>query len=99
MDRDQFKRFLETVVTKDGKHLTERAIAKRLVEAARAEVAVREAISLETIVRDDGLMLFALKYLRALPGKKQHDPMGNALRKYYQMVNGREFPRVRDLEV
>ena len=76
--------------------LTPKAIQKRLKEAAKADDTLKELMDLDHVVRDDGLMRVAVVALRKQPGAKKHNPMGNALRKYYEMVNHREFPLVRE---
>jgi len=96
VNRTKYEKFLKNFLKPDGEHLTEKAIRKRIAEAAKAEEELKSAIDLDRVVGDDGFMRVALDYLRKLPGKSARDPMGNALRKYYRMVNGKDFPRLRD---
>ena len=98
MNIERYEKFLKEFCKSDGTHLTDHAICKRIASAKKAEEELKAAIDLDRVVSDDGFMRFALDYLRKLPGKGEHDPMGNTLRKYYQMVNKKEFPKLRDCQ-
>lgn len=98
MNIERYEKFLKEFLKSDGTHLSDPAIRKRIVSAKKAEEELKAAIDLDRVVSDDGFMRFALDYLRKLPGKGEHDPMGNTLRKYYQMINKKEFPKLRDCQ-
>lgn len=97
MNKTRFKRYLLHDVTPDGQPLAERAIATRLRWAQEAEdILVQAHIgqTLDDIVRDDDAMREALLRLRSEPRERSHAPRQNALRKYYRMIRGRDFPRL-----
>ena len=96
MNKEMFRRFLKSYRTSKGLPMTPNAVQKRLTEATKAEETLKALIDLDQIVRDEGLMRFAVIALRNQPGARKHNPMGNALRKYYEMVNHREFPLVKE---
>lgn len=82
-----FKMFLE----QSGK-LTENAIKSRISKANAAERIL--GYSLDVVVADDDRMYDALVALQPHEDPK-HNPMQNAVRKYYLFKNGKEFPQLR----
>ena len=93
-NESEFKAFLsqEATITSN------KAILSRIVKANKAETILREInanITLDEIVANDDLMYDALVALQAYEDPN-HNPMQNALRKYYKFRNGREFPRLRN---
>ena len=66
-----------------------KAVASRMSKARKAEGILD--LSLDAVVADDDDSLVALK-----PHEDPaHTPMQNAVRKYYKLVNGKEFPQLR----
>lgn len=95
MTREQERelgRFLEGV-TYRGEPLTEKAVIARVAKAKQAEKILNT--SLESIVSTDGNMLRALEALSHVK-VNQHGVLANAVRKYYEMRRGRNFPRIKD---
>lgn len=96
MTREQERelgRFLEGV-TYRGEPLTEKAVIARVAKAKQAEKILNT--SLESIVSTDGNMLRALEALSHVK-VNQHGVLANAVRKYYEMRRGRNFPRIKDV--
>ena len=71
---------------------SEKAVASRLARARKAEKILGRG--LDSIVQEDDLMYDSLLILRQNEDPA-HAPMQNALRKYYKMCRGREFPQLR----
>ena len=69
------------------------AVAKRMREAAKAEGILGK--TLDVVVNDDDVMYESLLELQKHEDPA-HNPMQNAVRKYYKFKNEREFPRMRD---
>ena len=89
MDEIGFRKFLE-----DDKHgLTSGGIFSRISKAKRAEEILE--MDLDNVVSSDSTMLEALKKLQNYEDPA-HNPMQNAVRKYYIFRNGKEFPRKKD---
>lgn len=72
---------------------TDKAIASHLSRGRRAEKILGK--SFDYIVSDDKETYEALCLLQNFENPS-HNPMQNSLRLYYQMKNGKEFPRKRD---
>ena len=87
----EFRRYLEGVKWQ-GNPLTEKSVAARIAKVKQAEEVL--GVDVETIVGTDITMRLALMALR--PGDA-HGNRANAVRKYYEMRRGYEFPRIRDL--
>lgn len=87
-----FERFLNNIRLPNGRTLTASAIQTRIRWAHEDERIL--GTTLDDIVADDQRMRDALLRLRQIPGERSHAPRQNALRKYYRMVRGREFPRL-----
>jgi hypothetical protein len=83
----EFERFLENDPNLTGKN----GIPFRLSKGRKAEEVL--GVSLDTIVANDDSMYDALMKLKPLENPA-HNPMQNALRKYYIFKNNREFPRL-----
>ena len=83
----EFERFLENDPKLTGKN----GIPFRLSKGRKAEEVL--GVSLDTIVANDDSMYDALMKLKPLENPA-HNPMQNALRKYYIFKNNREFPRL-----
>ena len=79
-----FREFLE-----QSGQFTEKAVTSRIAKANAAERII--GYSLDTVVADDNKMFDALVFLRPHENPK-HNPMQNAVRKYYIFKNGKEFP-------
>ncbi|MBR6506868.1 MAG: hypothetical protein IKT37_04620 [Clostridia bacterium] len=82
-----FREFLE-----QSGQFTEKAVTSRIAKANAAERII--GYSLDTVVADDNKMFDALVLLRPHENPK-HNPMQNAVRKYYIFKNGKEFPQLR----
>ena len=85
-----FREFLEQL----GK-FTQKAITTRVAKANAAERII--GCSLDMVVADDDKMFDALVSLQPHENPK-HNPMQNAVRKYYIFKNGKEFPQLRYYE-
>ncbi len=95
MNRVAFTNYLNNYLRPNGAHLTAPAIAKRLRKAEEAEAVLGH--SLDIAVATDTQMRTDLLALRRNNAHEiRYGQMQNALRKYYQMTNGRSFPRLRD---
>jgi hypothetical protein len=71
----------------------DKAVRSRIAKARKIEQHFN--IDLDTIVADDNKMFDILCHIK----REQNDRNGtisNALRKYYQFANGREFPKLSD---
>lgn len=86
IDKD-FREFLEGT----GRFTT-KSVASRVAKANAAERIL--GCSLDIIVSNDDKMYDALIALQPHENPK-HNPMQNAVRKYYIFKNGREFPQLR----
>ena len=86
MNERDFENFLNKAST------TPAATATRLKWAKKAEELL--GMSLDTVVSDDDTMFEALHKLRENEDPK-HNRIQNAVRKYYQFRNGKEFPKLR----
>ena len=72
---------------------SEKAVASRMSKARKASEILGR--NLDEVTADDDLMydsLLILKYCEPT----SHAPFQNALRKYYKMCRGREFPQLRN---
>lgn len=83
-----FRRFLEGVRWR-GAPLAEKAIESRIVRAKQAEEILNKNI--DAIVSTDASMRTALLDLRS---GDSHGTRANAVRKYYEMKNGKSFPKL-----
>ena len=84
---NRFKDFLE----KEGKY-TQNAINSRVAKANAAERIL--GYSLDIAVSNDDKMYDSLIALQEYENPK-HNPMQNAVRKYYIFKNGKDFPQLR----
>ena len=84
---NQFREFLEQA----GK-FTQNAINSRVAKANAAERIL--GCSLDSVVSDDDKMYDSLVELQKHEDPK-HNPIQNAVRKYYIFKNGKEFPQLR----
>ena len=89
MDEKNFRKFLENSTYK-GKKYTEKAIVSRIAKAKKAQELLNN--TLDNIVSNDSKMFDALNILQKNENPA-HNPMQNALRKYYEFKNGKEFPK------
>lgn len=89
MDESGFRRSLET----DENNLTNNGINFRISKGRKAEEIL--GIDLDDVVSSDSAMLSALEKLQ-IHEDPTHNPMQNAVRKYYIFRNGKEFPRKKD---
>ena len=95
MNRVAFENYLNNYLRPNGVHLTVTSIATRLRKAEEAEVVLGH--SLDASVATDTRMRLDLITLRANNAREiRYGQMQNALRKYYHMVHGHTFPRLRD---
>ena len=87
MNEKLFEEFLRK------QNITEKAIKSRIVKGNKAEELLN--MSFDRIVANDDLMFDSLKQLKKHdnPG---HSPLSNALRKYYEAVNGKSFPKLNE---
>lgn len=95
MDEINFRIFLENRSYK-GKRYTEKSIAHRMTKARKAEEILN--CTLDSIVDDDEKMYHALVKLQENENPA-HNPMQNALRKYYIFKNSKEFPYKKEYEM
>ena len=96
MNRVAFENYLRDYRRPNGEHLTGTAIDTRLRKAVEAEDVLGH--SLDDSVRNDEQMREDLITLRTNNGaERRYGQMQNALRKYYHMVHGRQFPQLRYL--
>lgn len=96
MNRVAFENYLNDYVCPNGNHLTVPAIGTRLKKANEAEHVLRH--SLDVSVATDTQMQTDLIRLRAYDAQeRRYGQMQNAVHKYYHMVHGRWFPRLRDV--
>ena len=89
MDENGFRNALEA----DANNLTENGINSRISKGKRAEEIL--GLDLDEVVSSDIVMHAALEKLQAHENPS-HNPMQNAVRKYYIFRNGKEFPRKKD---
>lgn len=85
----QFREFLgndPSITSKD------KAVQSRVTKAGKAQDILGK--SLNEVVANDDLMYDSLVALQAHEDPK-HNPMQNAVRKYYIFKNGRAFPQLR----
>ena len=90
MQEKLFREFLEQLGT-----FTQKAITTRVAKANAAERII--GCGLDMVVSDDDKMFDALVSLKPNENPK-HNPMQNAVRKYYIFKNGKEFPQLRYYE-
>ena len=96
MNRVAFEYYLTYYRSPNGKHLTAKSIASRLKNANEAEVILGH--SFDVSVATDVQMRADLVLLRTNNAhERRYGQMQNAVRKYYHMVHGRWFPRLRDV--
>ena len=86
MDEVGFRISLEA----DENGLTDNGIAFRISKGKKAEEIL--GMDLDNVVSDDDTMFTALNKLQECEDPR-HNPMQNAVRKYYIFRNGKEFPR------
>lgn len=89
MDESGFRCSLEA----DENNLTDNGINFRISKGKKAEEIL--GMDLDDVVSSDKTMLSALERLQDYEDPT-HNPMQNAVRKYYIFRNGKEFPRKRD---
>ncbi len=89
MDEYGFRCSLE----EDENNLSEKGINSRISKGKKAEEIL--GMDFDTVVSSDSTMLSALETLQKYEDPS-HNPMQNALRKYYIFRNGKEFPRKKD---
>ena len=77
----------------DENNLTDNGINFRISKGRKAEEIL--GMGLDDAVSSDSTMFSALKKLQDYENPT-HNPMQNALRKYYIFRNGKEFPRKKD---
>ncbi len=77
---------------KNDKAITskDKAVSSRKSQALEAEKKLN--LDLDTVVADDDLMYRSLIELKE---SDRHGNTQNAVRKYYEFINGRKFPRLR----
>ena len=68
------------------------AVAYRMSKARKAEEILK--MSLDIVVSDDDIMYESLLELQSHENPA-HNPMQNAVRKYYIFINGKAFPQMR----
>lgn len=73
------------------KGITEKAIKSRITKGLKAEGILNK--SFDAIVINDNAMYDALLTLRGYENN-EHAPLSNSLRRYYEMINGKEFPKL-----
>ena len=96
MDRVAFENYLSNYLRPNGMHLTAKAITTRLKKADEAEIVLKH--TLDVSVNTDRQMRTDLVTLRTNNAHElRYGQMQNALRKYYHMVHGRPFPRLKDV--
>lgn len=89
MEEVGFRKYLES----DKNNLTNGGINTRIEKAKKAEEILGK--NLDEIVSSDSVMIEALNTLQKNENPA-HNPMQNALRKYYIFRNGKEFPKKKD---
>ena len=92
-----YRTFLESVTYfKNGKktHLTDKSINFRLSKIRVVQEALDD--ELDFIVANDDEMYKALIFLNEIE-PTTHQPLQNALRKYYEFKNNKKFPKLKDL--
>lgn len=87
MQDKNFREYLE-----QSGQFTQKSITSRVAKATAAERII--GCSLDVVVSDDDKMFDALVALQPHENPK-HNPMQNAVRKYYIFKNGKEFPQLR----
>lgn len=92
MREDQFRTYLSRIDEITSK---EKAINSRVSRGYAVEEIVGE--SLDSIVSNDDEMYKALLKVKTSP-KERSGNLQNALRWYYEFVNGKKFPRVLSYE-
>ncbi len=92
MDEEGFRKSLED----DEGISSKKAITSRLSRARKAENILD--MDLDTVVSSDFAMLEAMEMLQDYEDPF-HNPMQNAVRKYYKFRNGKEFPKKRDCKI
>lgn len=89
MDEIGFRQSLEA----DENALSDGGINTRISKAKKAEEILSN--DLDRVVKSDEVMLAALETLQKHENPT-HNPMQNAVRKYYKFRNGKDFPRKKD---
>lgn len=89
MDELGFRTSLEV----DENNLTGNGINFRISKGRKAEEIL--GMDLDDVVSSDAAMFSTLKKLQDYENPA-HNPMQNAVRKYYIFRNGKEFPRKKD---
>ena len=87
MQDKNFREYLE-----QSGQFTQKSITSRVAKANAAERII--GCSLDVVVSDDDKMYDSLVELQKHEDSK-HNPMQNAVRKYYIFKNGKEFPQLR----
>jgi len=96
MNRVAFENYLTAYVCPNGVHLAPTAIQHRLRKAEEAEDKLGH--SLDVSVATDVQMRKDLMALRNNDAKEvRYGGMQNSLRKYYHMIHGNWFPRLKDV--
>lgn len=74
-----------------GGNLTDKGVTSRMSKARKAEITL--GYDLDYAVSNDDRMYNSLVALQVYEDSS-HNPMQNAVRKYYKFINGKEFPRL-----
>ena len=83
----------EIYLSNDPSISSAKAVQSRIGKARLAETIL--GMGLDDVVSDDDTMFEALRKIQSCEDPK-HNPIQNAVRKYYKFVNGKEFPRMRN---
>ena len=86
MRESEFIKYLEA----DENRLTKKGIQTRVTKGRKAEAILGK--DLDFIVTSDSAMFDALNMLQKYENE-EHNPMQNAVRKYYKFVNNKDFPK------
>ena len=89
MIKDAFQLFLQH----DPSIISDKAVISRIAKAQKAEQILGH--SLDYIVSNDDIMFESLILLQSYENPA-HNPMQNAVRKYYKFLRGKDFPRLND---
>lgn len=76
-----------------GKGYTKKSVQSRMAKARKAEKILGK--KLDEIVKDDDLMYSSLNELQQYEDPA-HNPMQNSVRRYYEFINKKEFPQLKD---
>ena len=87
MRETEFKDYL----SHDPSISSEKAVISRMAKARKAETIL--GMTLDFVVSDDDIMFESLQKLQ-FHENPAHNPMQNAVRKYYMFINKKDFPRL-----